>query len=108
MQAPTTRSNTMGWRAEATRISGEIALLEPERDIAKAEKYFEHALVMARQQEAKSWELRAAMSLARLWRDQGKVQQARELLAPVYGWFTEGFDTRDLKEAKVLLGELGA
>ena len=58
------------------------------------------------QQQAKSWELRAAMSLARLWRDQGKVQQARELLAPVYGWFTEGFDTRDLKEAKALLEEL--
>ena len=57
-------------------------------------------------QQAKSWELRAAMSLARLWRDQGKVQQARELLAPVYGWFTEGFDTRDLKEAKALLDEL--
>ena len=61
---------------------------------------------VARQQQAKSWELRAAMSLARLWRDQGKVQQARELLAPVYGWFTEGFDTRDLKEAKALLEEL--
>jgi len=66
------------------------------------------ALAVARQQEAKSWELRAAMSLARLWRDQGKVQEARELLAPIYGWFTEGFDTRDLKEAKALLGELGA
>jgi predicted ATPase len=61
---------------------------------------------VARQQQAKSWELRAAMSLARLWRDQGKVQQARELLAPVYGWFTEGFDTRDLKEAKALLDVL--
>jgi predicted ATPase len=60
------------------------------------------------QQQAKSWELRAAMSLARLWRFQGKVQQARKLLAPVYGWFTEGFDTRDLKEAKALLEELGA
>ena len=58
--------------------------------------------------KAKSWELRAAMSLARLWRDQGKVQQARELLAPVYGWFTEGFDTRDLKEAKALLDELAS
>ena len=57
-------------------------------------------------QQAKSFELRAAISLARLWRDQGKVQQARELLAPVYGWFTEGFDTRDLKEAKALLEEL--
>ena len=59
-------------------------------------------------QQAESWELRAAMSLARLWRDQGKVQQVRELLAPVYGWFTEGFDTRDLKEAKALLEELAA
>ena len=57
---------------------------------------------------SKSWELRAAMSLARLWRDQGNVQQARELLAQVYGWFTEGLDTRDLKEAKALLEELGA
>jgi predicted ATPase len=56
----------------------------------------------------RTWELRAAMSLARLWRDQGKVQQARELLAPVYGWFTEGFDTRDLREAKALLDELHA
>ncbi len=69
-------------------------------------QYFERAVEVARQQQAKSWELRAAMSLARLWRDQGKVQQARELLAPVYGWFTEGFDTRDLKEAKALLEEL--
>ena len=59
-----------------------------------------------RQQEGESWELRAAMSMARLWRDQGKRDEARELLAPVYGWFTEGFDTRDLKEAKALLGEL--
>jgi len=64
------------------------------------------AVSAARQQQAKSWELRAAMSLARFWRDQGKLPQARELLAPVYGWFTEGFDTRDLKEAKVLLEEL--
>jgi predicted ATPase len=66
------------------------------------------AFAVARQQQAKSWELRAAMSLARLWRDQGKMQQARELLAPVYGWFTEGFETRDLKEAKALLEELGS
>ena len=75
---------------------------------AKAQAYFEQALGVARQQQAKSWELRAAMSLARLWRDQGKVQQARELLAPVYGWFTEGSDTRDLKKAKALLEELYA
>jgi predicted ATPase len=77
-------------------------------DAPKAEAYFNHALSVARHQQAKSWELRAAMSLARLWRDQGKVQQARELLAPVYGRFTEGFDTRDLKEAKALLQELAA
>ena len=73
---------------------------------AAVEIVFEEALRIARNQQAKSWELRAAMSLARLWRDQGKVQQARELLAPVYGWFTEGFDTLDLKEAKALLEEL--
>jgi predicted ATPase len=92
--------------AEVHRMAGEIALKSPELDAAKAEAYFERALTVARQKQAKSWELRAAMSLARLWRNQGKVQQARELLAPVYGWFTEGFDTRDLKEAKALLEEL--
>jgi predicted ATPase len=80
----------------------------PEDDTAKAEVYFEQALAIACQQQARSFELRAAMSLARLWRDQGKVQQARELLAPVYGWFTEGFDTRDLKEAKALLEEVAS
>ena len=74
-------------------------------DAAKAEAHFEHALAVAREQRAKSWELRAAMSMARLWRDQGKRDEARELLAPVYGWFTEGFDTIDLKEAKALLEE---
>jgi predicted ATPase len=66
------------------------------------------SLQTGRQQQAKSLELRAATSLARLWRDQGKTPQARELLSPVYGWFTEGFDTRDLKEAKALLGELAS
>src|SRR5215813_5549358 len=80
----------------------------PKPDATKAEEYFDRALAVARQQQAKSWELRAAMSLARLWRDQGKTVEARELLAPVYGWFMEGFDTRDLKEAKTLLEELGA
>ena len=94
--------------AEVNRIAGEIALMSPERDVAKAEAYFERALAVARQQQAKSWELRAAMSMARLWRDQGKRDEARELLAPVYGWFTEGFDTLDLKEAKDLLNDLGA
>ena len=92
--------------AEVHRMAGEITLLSPGPDAAKAETYFGRALAVARQQQAKSLELRAAMSMARLWRDQGKLQQARELLAPVYGWFTEGFDTRDLKEAKALLGEL--
>jgi predicted ATPase len=75
---------------------------------AKAEAYFERALAVARQQQAKSWELRAAMSMARLWRDQGKRNEARDLLAPVYGWFTEGFDTLDLKDAKALLDELSS
>ena len=74
--------------AEVHRMAGEITLMSPERDAAKAEAFFERALAVARQQQAKSWELRAAMSMARLWRDQGKPQQARELLAPVYGWFT--------------------
>jgi predicted ATPase len=92
--------------AEVSRIAGLVALSDGIREATKAEAYFQCALAVARQQQAKSWELRAAMSLARLWRDQGKVQQARVLLAPVYGWFTEGFDTRDLKEAKALLEEL--
>jgi predicted ATPase len=92
--------------AEVNRIAGEIALKSPAPDPEKGEAYFDRALAIARQQHAKSWELRAAMSLARLWREQGKVQQARELLAPVYGRFTEGFDTRDPKEAKALLGTL--
>ena len=92
--------------AEIHRMRG--TLLLSMREDAAAEDSYRRALAVARQQQAKSFELRAAMSLARLWRDQGKVQQARELLAPVYGWFTEGFDTRDLKEAKALLEELAA
>jgi predicted ATPase len=92
--------------AEVNRVAGEIALMSPEPDAAKAQAYFNRALAVARKQQAKSWELRAAMSLARLWRSQGKPQQAHELLAPVYGWFTEGFDTVDLKEAKALLDAL--
>ena len=94
--------------AEVHRIAGEIALLSPELDASKAEAYFNHAFTVARAQEAKSWELRAAMSMARLWHDQGMREKARALLAPVYGWFTEGFDTRDLKEAKVLLDALSS
>jgi class 3 adenylate cyclase/predicted ATPase len=92
--------------AEVNRVAGEIAERSLDPDTINAEAYFHTALQIAHSQQAKSWELRAAMSLARLWRDQGKVRQSRELLAPVYGWFTEGFDTRDLKEAKALLKEL--
>ena len=104
MGIETTFKETL-WEAEINRTAGEITLMPPDGDAAKASMYFERALGVARQQQAKSWELRAAMSLARLWRDQGKVKEARELLAPVYDWFTEGFDTRDLKEAKALLAE---
>jgi class 3 adenylate cyclase/predicted ATPase len=92
--------------AEIHRVAGEIALASPERDVTGAEAYFERALAIARAQQAKSWELRAATSLARLWRDRGKRRQAGDLLAPVYGWFGEGFDTLDLKQAKALLDEL--
>jgi class 3 adenylate cyclase/predicted ATPase len=102
------RSKEKWAEAEVNRIAGEIALKSLAPDMEKAEKYFYRALAVARQQQAKSWELRATMSLARLWRDQGNAQQARELLAPVYSWFTEGFDTRDLKDAKALLEELTA
>jgi predicted ATPase len=96
------------FEADADRIAGEIALKSPIPDASKAEVYFERSLNVARAQQAKSLELRAAMSMARLWRDQGKRDAARDLLAPVYGWFTEGFDTLDLKEAKALLEELAA
>jgi predicted ATPase len=96
------------FEAEVNRIAGQIALMSPASGAVKAQSHFERALAVARQQQAKSWELRAAMSMARLWRDQGKREEARELLAPVYGWFTEGFDTRDLKEAKALLDHLEA
>ena len=95
-------------KAEVNRIAGETALKSSKPDTAKAQEYFERALVVARKQQAKSWELRAAMSMARLWRDQGKRDEARDLLAPVYGWFTEGLDTLDLKEARALLDELAA
>ena len=92
--------------AEIYRLAGEIAVRSSSPDVAKAAEYFERGLAIARKQQAKSWELRAAMSMARLWRDQGKRDEARDLLAPVYGWFTEGFETLDLKQAKALLDEL--
>jgi predicted ATPase len=92
--------------ADIQRTAGEVELMSPAPNVAKAEDYFEHALAIARAQQARSWERRAATSLARLWRDQGKPQQAHDLLAPVYNWFTEGLDTLDLKEAKALLDAL--
>ena len=91
---------------ELLRTKGELLLMQDQDHPEAAQASFQQAVTAAREQGAKSLELRAAMSLARLWRDQGKVQQARELLAPVYGWFTEGFETLDLKEAKALLEEL--
>ena len=96
------------YEAEVYRIAGEIALMAPQRDTAKAQAYFEHALAIARAQQAKSWELRAAVSMARLKRDCGERDEARRLLAPVYGWFTEGFDTLDLRQAKALLDALAS
>ena len=94
--------------AEVHRAAGEVELMSPQANTTRAEQYFKRALAVARQQQAKSWELRAATSMARLRRDQGKRDEARELLAPVYGWFTEGFDTLDLKEAKALLDQLSS
>jgi len=93
------------WESELDRIEGELRRMQG-ASASDVEACFAQAIARSHQQCATSLELRAALSLARLWRDQGKVQQARELLAPVYGWFTEGFDTRDLKEAKALLDQL--
>ena len=94
------------WEAELHRLRGELVLARHDGDHGEAEKAFSRALATARHQEAKSLELRAAMSLARLWQGQGKTTAARELLAPVYQSFSEGFDTPDLKDAKELLDEL--
>jgi predicted ATPase len=102
------RSKEKWCKAEVHRIAGEIALKSPQPDAAIVENYFDRALIVSRAQQSKSWELRAAMRMTRLWRDQGKRDEARDLLASVYGWFTEGFDTRDLKEAKGLLDELAS
>jgi adenylate cyclase len=92
--------------AEVHRVKGELLLARSPSDEAQAEASFREALAVARRQSAKSWELRAATSLARLWQRQGKRNEARDLLAPVYAWFTEGFDTKDLRDAKALLEEL--
>ncbi len=95
------------WEPEVHRLIGDLLLRRNPSAPDRAEASYRLAIERARSQEAKSWELRAATSLARLWRDQGKPAEARALLAPIYGWFTEGFDTLDLKEAKALLEELG-
>ena len=92
--------------AELHRVRGD--LLTAIGDQVAAERSYQQAIAVAKRQSAKMFELRASTNLARLWRDQGKRNEARELLAPVYGWFTEGFDTRDLKEAKTLLEELAS
>jgi predicted ATPase len=92
--------------AELSRLTGELLLAQSAAHQVAAETCFQQALAVARRQQAKSLELRAAMSLTRLWQRQGKRAEARELLAPVYGWFTEGFDTADLQEAKALLEAL--
>jgi predicted ATPase len=95
------------WEAEHNRCKGELLLMDRRQKVGEAEKCFRQALETARRQQAKSLELRAAMSLSRLWQQQGKRGEARQMLAEIYGWFTEGFDTADLQEAKALLEELG-
>jgi predicted ATPase len=92
--------------SEVYRLQGALLLCQAVPDVAQVEACFHQALIIARHQQAKSWELRAAMSLARLWQCQGKRDEARDLLAPIYDWFTEGFDTADLQEATGLLEEL--
>ena len=113
------------WEAELYRLKGELSLQSavrsPQSEItssqpptpstqaeaeAEAEACFQEAMGIARRQSAKAWELRAVMSLSRLWQRQGKKDEARQILAEIYGWFTEGFDTKDLQEAKALLDEL--
>jgi predicted ATPase len=94
------------YEAELHRLTGALWLSQSADKSAEAETCFHKALEVAREQRAKAWELRTATSLARLWQQQGKRQQAHDLLAPVYAWFTEGFDTPDVQEAKALLDEL--
>jgi len=100
------KSGARWWEAELYRLRGELLLQHAVAQPGEAEACFQQALAVARRQQAKSLELRAAMSLARLWQHQGKRTEAHQLLAEVYGWFTEGFDTADLQEAKALLEAL--
>jgi len=94
------------YESELYRLKGALLLQQSSDNHAEAVSCFQHAISTAQNQQAKSLELRAAMSLSRLWQQQGKCQEAHDLLAPVYNWFTEGFDTPDLKDAKALLDEL--
>jgi predicted ATPase len=100
------KTGERSYEAELYRLKGELLLQQPAGSGDEAETCFQLAIDVAHLQQAKSWELRAAMSLSRLWQQQGKRDEARELLAPIHGWFSEGVDTADLQEAKALLGEL--
>jgi predicted ATPase len=100
------RTGERWFHAEALRVRGELLLMQTRVDTACVEGAFMRAMEVAADQHATSFRLRASISLARLWRDQGRRREARDLLAPVYGWFTEGFDTPDLREANALLDEL--
>jgi predicted ATPase/class 3 adenylate cyclase len=104
--AAVARTDERWYEAEMYRLKGDLLLAIAQPDAADAQTCFRHAIAIAREQGAKLWELRATSSLARLWREQGKRTEARDLLAPIHGWFTDGFDTRDLNEAKALLNEL--
>ena len=106
------KSGERRWEAELYRLKGQLTLQQskvqsPRSKVEEAEECFQKAIEIARHQSAKSLELRAVMSLSRLWQQQGKKEEARHMLAEIYGWFTEGFDTKDLQEAKTLLEELG-
>jgi predicted ATPase len=103
------RTGERWWEAEVYRLRGELLLAQEStrQKCVEAEACFRHALEVARQQQAKSLELRAAMSMSRLWQRQGRCAAAYHLLADIYGWFTEGFDTVDLQEAKALLEQTG-
>ncbi len=99
-------SGMADWEAELHRLTGVLLLCQSAGNRAEAEASYNQAIAVASRQQAKSLELRAATSLARLWQGQGKIIDARSLLVPVYEWFTEGFDTTDLKDSKMLLDEL--
>jgi hypothetical protein len=100
------RDDVHWWEAELHRVKGELLLMDTPDDPGNAEGWFKQAIEIAQSQGAKSLELRAAVSLARLWQDRGKRSEARDILAPVFEWFTEGFDTPDLTEAKKVLAKL--